>query len=122
MTNPLRQLESILAGATAVPRFAANSRYNDIAIATLDRGHDRPIPYLRRRFVPAPDRFASLREHVVVQGDRLDLLSAAHFGDPELFWRLCDVNLAVRPDALTDIVGRSLRVAFLEGAGGSGDV
>lgn len=121
MTDPLKQLESILAGASAVPRFAANSRYHDTPIATLDSGDERLIPYLRRRFVPPPDRFASIREHAVVQDDRLDLLAATYFGDPELFWRLCDANLAIRPEALIEIVGRRLRITLPEGVAGSDD-
>ena len=44
ITDPLKQLESILAGASAVPRFAANSRYHDTPVATLDLGDERAIP------------------------------------------------------------------------------
>ena len=56
--------------------------------------------WLRRRFVPQPERFAFLHEHEVSFGERLDSIAARHFGDPELFWRICDANEAMDPAAL----------------------
>ncbi|MFN8505365.1 hypothetical protein [Kouleothrix sp.] len=41
--------------------FPPNSRYAGLATAILDPDGERPIIYLRRRFVPAPERLA-LRE------------------------------------------------------------
>jgi hypothetical protein len=118
MTDPQQHLEAILAGATTAPAFPANSRYHAVPIATLALSDGRTIAYLRRRFVPPPDRLAPLREHTVVQGDRLDVLAATHLGDPELFWRLCDANGAMDPGALTAVVGRRLRVSLPEGLPG----
>ena len=40
------------------------------------------IPYLKRRFVPAPERFATVAVHGVLMGDRVDLLAATHLGYP----------------------------------------
>lgn len=34
------------------------------------------------------------------QGDRLDLIANHLLGDPTAFWRLCNANSAVVPDAL----------------------
>jgi hypothetical protein len=120
VTDAQQRLDAILAQATSAPAFPANSRYHAIPVAALELP-DRPtIAYLRRRFVPPPDELAPLREHTVVQGDRLDLLAASYLGDPELFWRLCDANGAMRPDELTAVVGRRLRVSLPEGVPGGG--
>jgi hypothetical protein len=122
MNEALKQLESLLAqSATVVPRFPPNSRYHATATAVLVAPDGRTIAYLRRRFVPAPDRFAILREHAVVQGDRLDLLAGKYLGDAEQFWRLCDANGAIRPDALVEVVGRRLRITLPEGIPGTSD-
>ena len=54
-------------------------------------------------------------EHVVTQGERLDHIAARYFGDPELFWRLCDANRAMRPEELTETIGRRLGITLPEG-------
>jgi hypothetical protein len=74
----------------------------------------RPIVYLRRRFVPPPEQTGTLREVFVRQGDRLDNLAAAHVGDPELFWRLCDATRVLLPEEL-ESPGTWLRVPPPEG-------
>ena len=113
MSDPLqRLLQALPLSATLFP---SSSRYSGIETAKLVTAEGEEIIYLRRRFVPQPERFAFLREHVVVQGDRLDNLAALHLGDPELFWRLCDANRALRPDELTEVVGRRLRITLPEG-------
>jgi hypothetical protein len=73
------------------------------------------VVYLSRRFVPSPERFSQLQEHVVVEGDRLDNLAAHYIGDPEQFWRAADANNAMRPEALTEEIGRRLRITLPEG-------
>jgi hypothetical protein len=108
-------------GAGQTPRFALNSRYYGTATTTLLTADGRMIPYLRRRFAPSPDQFASVSEHTVVSGDRLDNLAATHFSDPELYWRLCDANSAMRPDELTETIGRRLRVTMPAGVPGVAD-
>jgi hypothetical protein len=59
-----------------------------------------------------------LQEHVVVQGDRLDNITARYLSDPEQFWRVCDANAAMRPDELTEEPGRRLRITLPEGLPG----
>ena len=95
--------------------FPINSRYLGIDTATIETADRKTIIYLRRRFVPSPDRFALLLEHVVTQGDRLDNITAQYLGDPEQFWRVCDANNAMRPDELTETIGRRLRITLPEG-------
>ena len=73
------------------------------------------------RFAPAPEQLALVNEHSVVSGDRLDNLASTHFGDAELYWRICDANGAVRPDELTETVGRRLRITMPAGVPGVTD-
>ncbi|MBZ0170213.1 MAG: LysM peptidoglycan-binding domain-containing protein [Kofleriaceae bacterium] len=98
--------------------FPPTSRYHGIETATLETLEGKMVIYLKRRFVPPSDRFTLLQEHVVVQGDRLDNITARYLGDPEQFWRMCDANNAMRPDELTDTIGRRLRITLPEGIPG----
>jgi hypothetical protein len=88
-------------------------------VATWTTPDGREIPYLKRRFVPSPDRFSLLEEHVVAEGDRLDRIADDHLGDPQAFWRICDANGALRPDELTEVAGRRLRITLPEGIPGA---
>src|SRR5215211_5141810 len=98
--------------------FPPTSRYYNIETTTREMSDGRTMAYLRRRFLPAPERFSVLQEHVVVQGDRLDNVTARYLGDPEQFWRVCDANAAMRPDELTETIGRRLRITLPEGIPG----
>jgi hypothetical protein len=106
-----------LQNALAPTVFPPPSRYNGIAVTTITIDGD-VIAYVRRRFVPQPEVFAVIGEHVVVQGERLDHIAAIAFGDPLLFWRLCDANRALRPQALTETIGRRLLITMPEGVVG----
>ena len=81
-------------------------------------GRTAKITYVRRRFVPPPERFSLLLEHPVAEGDRLDNITAQYLGDPEQFWRVADANGAIAPEELTDTVGRRLRITLPEGVPG----
>ncbi|SRR6266446_7389288 len=99
--------------------FSITSRYYNIEKLEFEAPDGLKIVYLRRRFVPAADRFALLQEHSVAEGERLDNITAQYLGDPEQFWRLCDANNAVRPDELTETIGRRLRITLPEGIPGT---
>ena len=98
--------------------FSPMSRYSGTETATIETPEGNVIIYLRRRFLPQPERFELLQEHVVLQGERLDNITARYLGDPEQFWRVCDANGAMRPDELTETVGRRLRITLPEGIPG----
>ncbi len=98
--------------------FQPTSRYFGIETATIETPDGTTIIYLKRRFVPSPERFSLLQEHVVTQGERLDNITARYLGDPEQFWRVCDANGAMRPDELTETIGRRLRITLPEGIPG----
>lgn len=114
MSNHADMFQNILKTSS----FPATSRYYGIAVAALQTADGKTIAYLRRRLLPQPDRFALLVEHTVARGDRLDNITAQYLGDPEQFWRICDANNAMRPDELTDIVGRKIRITLPEGVPG----
>ncbi len=118
MMDPGQALQQILQpGGMKSTLFPPTSRYHGMETATLETAEGKIVVYVRRRFCPPPERFALLREHVVVEGDRLDNISAMYLGDPEQFWRICDANAAMRPGDLM-VIGRRLRIALPEGIPG----
>ena len=120
MTDPLQAL--LQGSPLKTSLFPPGSRYHGIDTATIETGDGKIIIYLRRRFVPPPERFSLLQEHTVTQGDRLDNLAARYLGDPEQFWRICDANGALRPDELIEIIGARLRITLPEGIPGTPNV
>ena len=100
-------------------KFPPTSRYHDIEVAQLELPDGRTISYLRRRFIPPPERHMLLREHVVHEGERLDQVAATYLGDPEQFWRVADANGAVAPEDLTRDAGRRLRITLPAGVPGT---
>jgi len=97
------------------PTFAANSRYAGIETAEWTSVNGLPVLYVKRRFIPRPENFATLQEHRVEENDRLDNIAANYFSDPQLYWRLCDANGAMRPSELTEEPGRRLRITLPAG-------
>jgi hypothetical protein len=102
--------------------FSPTSRYYSTETATYETADGKMIRYVRRRFIPQPDRFTLIQEHVVTQGDRLDNITARYLSDPEQFWRICDANTAMRPDELTEEIGRRIRITLPEGIPGTPNV
>jgi hypothetical protein len=96
--------------------FEPNSRYFPLAIKTLtvtdENGDAREIRYVERRFVPPAGTSPTLLEHIVIQGERLDQITAKYLGDPTQFWRVADANEAVRPEDLTEETGRRIIIAL----------
>jgi hypothetical protein len=116
MIDTNQALQAFLqAGQSKVSPFPPTSRYYGIETATVQMADGRTVIYLRRRFVPSPENFALLQWHAVRQGDRLDNVTAKYLNDPEQFWRICDANGAMRPEELTETVGRKLRITLPEG-------
>ena len=101
-----------------VSAFAPTSRYYGLDNAALEKADGEMIVYVRRRFLPPPERFALLQEHIVTQNERLDNITAKYLGDPEQFWRVCDANAAMHPGEL-ESVGKRLRITLPEGIPGN---
>jgi len=119
MTDPMQAIQGLSAFMPAF--FSMTSRYSGIGMAKLETADGRTIAYIQRRFIPSPERFALLQEHLVTQGDRLDNITYQYLGDPEQFWRVCDANRAMHPDDLTaaTMIGRRLRITLPEGIPGT---
>jgi nucleoid-associated protein YgaU len=92
--------------------FEPSSRYSGIPTAVHTLADGRTVTHLRRRLLPQPEQLAVVGEHVVLAGDRLDRIAARWYGDPEQSWRIADANRAVRPDELTVVPGRRLRITL----------
>jgi hypothetical protein len=116
-------LQALLdAGAVPTTAFPPTSRYADVGLdAWSPPDGSPPVPFLRRRLCPGPERFTTLYEVRVAEGDRRDLLAARHLGDPELWWRLADANGVVDPRLLAATVGARVRIALPEGVPGGPD-
>jgi hypothetical protein len=99
--------------------FEPSSRYYNIETAKMTVGNNggepRVVSYKRRRIIPPSETMTTLVEHTVVQGDRLDNLAARYVGDPEQFWRICDANDVLRPEELTEEIGRIIKIGLAEG-------
>jgi len=120
MTDPSKALQQILQPGNLVSTlFPPNSRYYGIETATVKTAEGKTIIYLCRRFCPLPENFTLLQEHIVVQGDRLDNITARYLGDPEQFWRICDANAAMNPENLTRTPGWRIRITLPEGIPGA---
>lgn len=96
--------------------FFRGSRYENIAETPLTTKDGRTIRYKRMRFVPQTSAPARLFT-TVEEGERPDLLAFRMIGDPEQFWRLCDLNLVRRPVDLTAEAGAPVAVPSPEGGG-----
>lgn len=118
MTDPF---ELILQNAAKLSLFPVNSRYYATETRTLTRADGSVVKYVLRRFIPKPERFATLTEHTVLQGERMDSIAAAYLGDPEQFWRICDANAVMHPEELTQEAGAKIRIGLPEGIPGERD-
>lgn len=117
MTDPIQSF--LQANGLVAQRFSDNSRYAGVGVAHMSQPDGTRLTYLQRRFIAQPEQFPLLQNHLVVSGDRLDNLAALYFGDAELYWRICDANRALRPQDLTDAIGRQLRITLQAGALGA---
>lgn len=75
------------------------SRYRDTETYRVDGGPDGP-----GRVVLAPPRVEEtlLGLHRRQQGQRLDHLANRYLDDPAGFWRICELNDVMLPEALSE--------------------
>jgi nucleoid-associated protein YgaU len=119
MTSPLQAL--IQMGVVPTVTFPTDSRYYGSKTLTYVTPAGETITYLARRIVPQPGapNFATVAQHTVKQGDRLDLIAAKYMGDPLIFWLICDANGAIEPRELVATPGRVLNITTPQGVPGA---
>ena len=83
------------------------SRYAALAPVQVPLPGGRIAPVLPMRIIPPA---TAQGEAAARQDERVDVLAARTLGDPLLFWRLCDANLATDPQHLVGPGGRRLRL------------
>jgi hypothetical protein len=76
--------------------FDHTSRYYSIETAVVP-DPSGGIAYVRRRFPPSGASLPVMVETAVAPGERIDLVTNRVYGDPLLFWRICDANDALDP-------------------------
>ena len=96
--------------------FDHTSRYYGLDTASLSLADGRAIAYVRRRFLPDGASLPTLTLVKALPGERIDLVANRVYGDPLMYWRLCDANNAMDPlQMLADAAGdptASLRAAM----------
>ena len=115
MDDPLKLL---LEGGLQNNQFPATSRYAGLETATYEKADGTTVVYVKRRFLPQGDDLSLVHEHVVTAGERLDTIAAQYLGDPEQYWRICDGNNAMQPDALVSEPGKRINITLPEGMKG----
>ena len=101
--------------------FAVNSRYYGLPVLTRPGADGTPLQYVARRLLPDPDTLSPIGSYVVGPADRLDLIAASQFGDPQQAWRIADAARVLDPDELTQVPGRVLLITLPAGiTGGTG--
>lgn len=95
--------------------FDELSRYRGLPLLTWVDENGAEHTYVAHRRVPAPETLAAAGVVAVHEGDRLDQIAAAQYGEAVLWWRIADANRALRPDELTERPGRRLLITFAEG-------
>lgn len=122
MKSPLQAL--IQMGVVPTVTFPADSRYYGTSTLTYVSPTGEAITYLARRIVPQPGtpNFATVAQHTVRQGDRLDLIAAKYLGDPLISWLICDANGAIDPRDLVATPGKVLNITTPQGVPGAPNV
>jgi nucleoid-associated protein YgaU len=117
MNTPLQALLQLV----PTVNFPGNSRYYGSGTLTYVTPAGETITYLARRIVPQPGQpnFATIAQHSVRQGDRLDLIAAKYLGDPLIFWLICDANGAIDPNDLVATAQKVLNITTPLGVPGA---
>jgi hypothetical protein len=92
--------------------FEFTSRYYRLETAVFTPANGRPVTYVRRRILPDRGTAVILAQHTVLQGERLDNITARYLTDPEQFWQIADANNAMQPEELTAEIGRQLHILY----------
>jgi len=99
--------------------FGMGSRYTSLPLLKYDDATGNVLAYVSRRFLPPSDAFSLLLLHTVVQGERLDNVTAEYLDDPQQYWRVCDANEAMSPFDLVAEPGETIRITLPQGVPGN---
>ena len=116
--QPTVTLQSLLMPGSGLAAFPPGSRYVNTPTATMplasldpsDPTAQRTRVYLQTRIAPKPAAFTTAATHAVVEGERLDNVTAKYLTDPLQFWQLCDANAALRPWELVEDARTTIRI------------
>jgi hypothetical protein len=81
--------------------FFLGSRYEKTGTYQVMRPDGTTVVVAKIPLPPPPERVRILGYHRRQDDQRLDHIANHYLTDPTAFWRLCDANAAVVPDALT---------------------
>jgi nucleoid-associated protein YgaU len=117
--NPLQSL--IQMGVIPSVAFPTDSRYYNSRTVSYTAPNAQVITYLAQRLLPQPGpaNYSNVATHTVRSGDRLDLLAAKYYGDPLMYWLICDANSAIRPNQLVRTPGTVLNITMPHGVSGA---
>ena len=84
--------------------FFPGSRYEKVGTYTVTKPDGKLVTVTK---LPLPLQRPLLGFHRRLEGQRLDLIAAHYLNDATTFWKLCDANNAMVPDALAahDLIG-----------------
>jgi len=84
--------------------FFSGSRYENLTGYTRKRADGTLVAVMR---LPLSAQGPLFGYHQRRQSQRLDLIAAHYLVDPTTFWKLCDANNSLVPDALAvhDLIG-----------------
>jgi hypothetical protein len=80
--------------------FFPGSRYEKTGTYQVVRPDGTTLAVSKLPLPPAPERVRLFGYHPRQDDQRLDHIANHYLADPTAFWRLCDANDAVVPDAL----------------------
>ena len=79
--------------------FDEKSRYAKTELYQAPDHRGRRVPVVA---TPDAPREVSIGLHLLRQGQRLDHLAYRYLGDPAGYWRICELNNVMLPEALTE--------------------
>ncbi|WP_028022109.1 hypothetical protein [Enterovibrio calviensis] len=105
----------LLSNTEETADFASNSRYAGAPLQVMTDANGTERVFVSRRFLPQPANIDNVQSLTVRDGDRLDLLAAAYFADPALWWYIADANLVQHPNMLLEGIERKIALHGEEG-------
>jgi len=95
--------------------FEPQSRYARTEVKTYTDENAQQVAYIKRRFLPPAALQRVIGRQGIVEGDRLDLLAARHYGDATQHWRFTDAQqVYMDPKKLLSAPDTTITIVFPE--------